>query len=284
VVFSKEKSATLYNDRIELKYKGSLKNFPYEYPTIEMVLVNGGKFMMGSLSGGNSDNKSVHEVNLNGFYIDQYEVTYAEFDKFVKDTKYITDAEREGWSYIINKKGELEKKENVNWRHNSLGEVITLADFNNPVYHVTWNDANTYAHWAGKRLPTEAEWEYAAKGGPMTNDYIYSAGNKLNDVGWFNGNSKGRTNKTGSKLKNELSIYDMSGNVAEWCQDWYDSDYYIAHIKDNPKGPDSGERKVVRGGSFQDEEQTCTVYSRESHTIGFRSPKIGFRCVLDKNY
>jgi formylglycine-generating enzyme len=76
----------------------------------------------------------------------------------------------------------------------------------------------------------------------------------------------------------------MSGNVSEWCQDWYDANYYIANREDNPKGPDTGKHKVVRGGSFADDEQACTVYTRESKEIGFRSPKIGFRCVLDKNY
>jgi formylglycine-generating enzyme required for sulfatase activity len=283
VIFSKDKSAAVYSDKCELKYKGSVKSEPFIYPSDEMVLVYGGIFIMGNPNSLNPDNKTAHEVTINDFYIDKHEVTYAEFKQFIDKTGYTTEAERDGWSYIINRKGELEKMEDVSWRRNSAGELITLSDYENPVYHVTWNDANAYAQWMGKRLPTEAEWEYAARGGQRTSGYEFSGSKKASDVACFKSNSNNKPCKVANKPRNELSLFDMSGNVSEWCLDWYDQNYYSTGIKDNPLGPDKGEKKIIRGGSWFDNEQACSVYSRAFGERGYRSPTIGFRCVLDKS-
>lgn len=280
VVFDSKKSATIYNDKTQTKLRESVKNTYFSFPDENMVLVHGGSYMMGSMDDEKNDNK-LHEVNINNFYIDKYEVTYDEFKTFIDETGYITDAERDGWSYIFTKKYEPEKKDNINWKFNVTGEKPTLSECNNPVVHITWNDAMAYAKWAGKRLPTEAEWEYASKGGGFSKNYDYSGSKKASDVAWYRNNSDRITHKAGQKLKNEINIYDMTGNVSEWCFDWYDENYYSNSPDENPQGPQTGDNKVVRGGSWFDKDEECTVYNRQSRLPGYRSSNIGFRCVIN---
>jgi len=280
VIFNKDKSASIFENKTHTKYRGNLKITEYSFPDENMVLVHGGSFKMGSDEDEKPDNK-IHTVVINDFYIDKYEVTYSEFQKFIEETKYITDAERDGWSYIFNKKGEVERMDNINWKHNVNGELLTSTEYNNPVVHVTWNDAVAYARWAGKRLPYEAEWEYAARGGGSSNNFEFSGSKKASDVGWYKNNSDKRIHKVGQKVKNELNIYDMTGNAAEWCQDWYDENYYVNSPGENPEGPEAGEIKVIRGGSWIDTDKECTVFNRQSVKNGERSARIGFRCVMD---
>ena len=280
VVFNKDKSASISENKTQTKYRGNVKTTLYSFPDENMVLVHGGSYEMGSMDDEKQDNK-IHTIVLNDFYIDKYEVTYNEFQKFIEETQYITDAERDGWSYIFNKKGEAEKKDNIHWKHNVNGELLAPSDYNHPVIHVTWNDAVAYANWAGKRLPTEAEWEYAARGGGFSNNFDYSGSKRASDVGWYKNNSDKLTHKASQKIKNELNIYDMTGNVAEWCHDWYDENYYVNSPGENPEGPESGENKVIRGGSWMDSDKECTVYNRQSAKNGYRSSRIGFRCVMD---
>lgn len=280
VIFNKDKSATVFENKTQTKYRGNVKTTMYSFPDENMVLVHGGTFEMGSSADEKQDNET-HSVTLGDFYIDKYEVTVSEFGKFIEETHYITDAERDGWSYIFNKKGELEKKDNINWKYNVNGELLASSDYNHPVVHITWNDAVAYAEWAGKRLPTEAEWEYAARGNGFSNNFDYSGSKKPSDVGWYKNNSDKLTHKVGQKIKNELGIYDMTGNVAEWCHDWYDAKYYVNSPGKNPEGPGEGENKVIRGGSWKDTDKDCTNYNRQSAKNGYRSANIGFRCVMD---
>lgn len=279
VVFDENKSATIFEDKTQTKYRGNLKTTLYSFPDENMILVHGGSYEMGSSEDESQDNQP-HTITLNDFYIDQYEVTVAAFKKFIEDTKYITDAERDGWSYIFDKKGELEKMENINWKHDVNGVLRPTADFNHPVIHITWNDAEAYANWIGKRLPTEAEWEYASRGGGYSNATEFSGSKKASDVGWYKNNADKLSHKVGQKIKNELNIYDMTGNASEWCYDWYDENYYVSSPAENPQGAEEETIKVIRGGSWKDGDEDCTVYKRQSVKKGYRSAHIGFRCAM----
>ncbi|MFM7401551.1 MAG: SUMF1/EgtB/PvdO family nonheme iron enzyme, partial [Bacteroidota bacterium] len=186
-----------------------------------MVLIPGGTFNMGS-ENGDSDEKPVHRVTLNDFYLGKYEVTVAEFRVFVNDTGFKTDAEK-GDGSTIYESGSWNKKSGINWRNDTEGKT---AQDNHPVIHVSWNDAKAYCDWLSKkssknyRLPTEAEWEYGAKGGKQSQGYEYAGSNNVGDVGWHNSNSGNKTHPVGEKRPNELGLYDMTGNVWEWCSDW----------------------------------------------------------------
>ncbi len=281
VKFDKQKYAIVYKDKTETHFKGSVKTSYFSVPDEKMVVVHGGLFQMGSAEEDLPDNKA-HVVKVADFYIDKYEVTYKDFEEFVNERKYLTDAERDGWSIIFNDKGEEVRTKDINWRHNSRGEKVSLSEEDNPVIHVTWNDANAYAEWAGKRLPTEAEWEFAYRGGNSSKDFKFSGSKKASDVGWYKKNAGKLPHNVGKKMENEISIYDMTGNVAEWCSDWYDKDYYNNSPKENPKGPKDGQRRVIRGGSWMDDDDVCSFVRRNSVENGFRSTTIGFRCVMDK--
>jgi len=260
----------------------------------EMVLIPAGEFQMGS-SNGLPDEKPVHTVLLDAFYMDKYEVTNAQYRQFVKETGH---KEPEGW-YLINSPihkgyvcGELHRGFKPWSDKNFNGD-------NQPVICVDWEDAKAYAEWAGKRLPTAAEWEKAARGGMVGKDYVWGddrnpskgAGN-LADLSaktvytcldFFPGYDDGYiyTAPVGKFDPNGYGLYDMAGNVNEWCSDWYNSDYYSKIIDKNPKGPESGENRVVRGGAW------CSFpsYAR----VGFRwdlppndtYDSQGFRCVSD---
>jgi formylglycine-generating enzyme required for sulfatase activity len=217
-----------------------------------MVLVEGGTFEMGSKNG-NSDERLVHQVSVSSFFFDKYEVTVGQYRQFCTSTgRSMPSAPIWGWQE------------------------------NHPIVNVTWEDAAAYAQWAGKRLPTEAEWEYAARGGRLSKGYTYSGGNDLGAVAWYDGNSGKQTHPVGERVPNELGLYDMSGNAWEWCADWYDKNYYyLISPKQDPKGPSSGYFRAVRGGSWSNLGSDCRLTSRGGDYPSFRYDYFGFRCAQD---
>lgn len=259
-----------------------------------MVFIKGGTFLMGT-SDGMTFEGPVHEVAVDSFWMDEHEVTIDEFAKFVAATGYQTDAEKFGWSGVLNlKKGEWEKVDRVDWR-NPDGPA-SEPNTQEPVCQVSWRDAASYARWAGKRLPTEAEWEYAARGGLVGKKYAW--GDELRPGGkpvanWWQGNFPDQnTNEDGfigrapirSFPPNGYGLYDMAGNVWEWCADWYAEDYYLHPTRDNPNGPASGSERVIRGGSWMCAENFCTNYrvaARSHATPDSGLNNLGFRCVRD---
>jgi formylglycine-generating enzyme required for sulfatase activity len=219
-----------------------------------MIAIAGGSFTMGSNSG-ESDEKPTHTVTVSSFSMGKYEITVAEYKAFCTAAgRTMPDAPSWGW----------------NDKH--------------PIVNVNFNDANAYCNWLSEttgqnyRLPTEAEWEYAARGGQKSNGYTYSGGNDLEEVGWSSDNAGGQTQAVGRKSPNELGLYDMSGNVWEWCKDWYGT--YAADAQTNPRGPSSGIDRVLRGGSWYYAAAYCRVAFRTYYSPEYRNYRYGFRVVL----
>ena len=217
-----------------------------------MVAVEGGTFTMGATSeqgsDAYSDDRPTHSVTLSDFAIGETEVT------------------QELWKAVMGSNPSL------------------LSGTNLPVEKVSWNDCQTFIsklnNLTGKnfRLPTEAEWEYAARGGQKSQGYKYAGSNTLGDVAWYYDNSDSNTHPVKQKQANELGLYDMSGNVFEWCQDWYDS--YSSSAQTNPTGSTSGSDRVYRGGSLSCEAGICRVSYRNSHTPAYYSSDLGLRLAL----
>ncbi|MCF8366469.1 MAG: formylglycine-generating enzyme family protein [Bacteroidales bacterium] len=257
---------------------------------IEMMFVKGGTFTMGCTSEQSDcdgNEKPTHQVTLSDFYIGKYEVTVAQFKNFIDETSYSTDADKDGGSYFWTGSG-WTKKSGVNWKSDATGTTRPQSEYNHPVIHVSWNDAIEYCKWLNRktgknyRLPTEAEWEYAARDGVQTNGHssLYAGSNNIDEVAWYDGNSGSKTHPVGKKKPNELGLYDMTGNVWEWCSDWYGSDYYKNSSRNNPQGPSSGSYRVLRGGSWYGNARRCRVANRYNHHPDIRNINYGFRLVL----
>jgi formylglycine-generating enzyme required for sulfatase activity len=228
----------------------------------DMVFVKGGTFTMGYTSEQGRDyydnEKPAHQVTVGDFYIGKYPVT------------------QEQWKMVMGSY--------------PVGLHNTGCD-DCPVEKVSWDYVQEFIKklnaQSGKtyRLPTEAEWEYACRGGLQSAHYKYSGSNNIDEVAWYNGNyktgkhgSQGTTHPVGTKKSNELGIYDMTGNVWEWCNDWYDRDYYSSSPTDNPQGASSGSYHVLRGGGWAEYAQYCrTTYRSSSDRRGISN---GFRLVL----
>lgn len=244
-----------------------------------MITVKGGTFTMGNDADKAKDNPT-HQVTVSDFNIGKYEITNKEYLNFLSESSTNLPKVRE---WISNK---IETRRinfiNENWE-------ITKGFENHPAIGITWLGAEAYCTWlsqkTGKsyRLPTEAEWEFAARGGNKASEnYEYSGSNNLSEVAWYKENSK-NTYSVGRKKANVLGIYDMSGNVWEWCSDWYGKDYYKTQMKggvQNPKGESRGIFKVARGGSFNENENNCTVSHRAFHPATRQAKDCGFRVVL----
>ncbi len=262
----------------------------------DMVLIPAGEFMMGASPGMVHQHETPqHRVFLDAFYIDKFPVTNMQFQKFVDSTGYVTDAEKRGWSNAPEEKRADQIKANgANWRHPRGPESDIKDIMNHPVVHVSWNDAHAYAKWANKRLPTEAEWEKAARG---TDGRKYPWGDGEPDgtrcnyadrntaFGWRDSSVDDGYEYTSpvgryENGKSPYGIYDMAGNVWEWCSDWYDKDYFSKSPKDNPKGPANGQHRVIRGGgSWHDGADYMRSTNRGPRQPAFVSSDQGFRCA-----
>ncbi len=254
---------------------------PAAYIEPKMVHVDGGQFRMG-------DNRRTdeveempeHIVNVSSFSIAKYEVTVAEFRKFMNSHTYKTDAEKDGLSWVWDGKSLILSKFGVTWECDVLGNKRVHQE-DHPVMHVSRNDAMAYCAWLSKqtgknyRLPTEAEWEYAAKGGPHQDTFQYSGGSNMDSLGWYAYNSGLVEHKGGLKKPNRLGIYDMSGNMWEWCSDWFGM--YIAGEQTDPKGPATGEDGVLRGGAWRYFPIRTRCTARRQCLAGFNGCGIGFR-------
>ena len=258
--------------------------FPQSFVAPIMVSVEGGSFQMGSAKG-NLDEQPVHKVTLNSFWIGKYEVTNGEFKKFVDATGYLTDAEQTD-TYRTQHGIPPRNANNGNWRKYLSGSKLSEADSNKPVQNVSWNDAVAYCGWLSKmtgknfRLPTEAEWEYAARGGSKSKGYKYIGGNVLDQVAWYRSNSDQKVHAGGLKSPNELGLYDMAGNVREWCGDFYGPYYYKESPEENPAGPPAGTNRVMRGGSFANSENFLRATYRNGELPYNSAPGIGFRLLI----
>jgi serine/threonine-protein kinase len=259
-----------------------------------LVYIPAGKFLMGSDNNDDTaaaDGKPQHTVSLDAFWIDQIEITNAMFAQFVQATSYKTDAEKDGWAYISSG-GSWPKTNGADWRHPNGPESNLNGLENYPVVLVSWNDAQAYCTWAERRLPTEAEWEYAARGGLDGKPYpwgdtFYGAAANFCDANcvmdWKSTNDNdGYTNTSpvGNYAPNGYRLYDMAGNVNEWVKDWYDKSYYSSSPAENPQGPTSGESRVLRGGSWIVSAYGLRVFSRGSDAPSNRNDLNGFRCSL----
>lgn len=275
-----------------------------------MAYIPAGTYMMGS-EDGSSEEKPMHEVYIKAFFLDTCEVTVAQFREFVHRTNYVTDAEKKVWSYIWSGRKEendqlWKEMKYINWRYDAEGKLISEDKMNCPVIHVSWNDAKAFALWKGNRLPTEAEWEYAARCG--SKGYIYSWGNG-DPVGKKGGNIADRffrrvtginlvrniwedyddgfafTAPVGSFKPNEFGLYDMTGNVLEWCEDWYGEQYYEECYKhgivSDPRGPSSDSLRVLRGGSWFNYPNGLRCANRGRNYPTSRFANVGFRCARD---
>jgi formylglycine-generating enzyme required for sulfatase activity/tRNA A-37 threonylcarbamoyl transferase component Bud32 len=250
----------------------------------ELVYIPAGEFMMGSPDKeGDSNEHPRHKVYLDGYYIGKYEVTNAQFKRFIDSTGYVTDAERKGEGYgLMSKDGsELGWVEGLDWRSPRYpGDSIDkMMDY--PVTQISWNDAKAYADWAGLRLPTEAQWEKAARGGTNTR-YWWVGGASHDYANCYGTGGKDQWDKTcpvGSFPANGYGLYDTAGNVCEWCSDWYGKAYYGKNYVRNPKGPSQAESRVVRGGSWLNSPASMRSACRIKRTPGYSSVDIGFRCA-----
>ncbi len=248
------------------------------------VLIKGGTFSMGSQRG-DEDEEPVHQISISGFLMDTYEVTNDRYAKFLNS---IPENER----YKIPSYIDLSKKDNgIELRIKPF--IVKTGLNSHPVVYVSWYGAKAFAKWANKRLPTEAEWEFAASGGSRM---IYSWGSVFNknilncmkldnDIylnSMFNFFGGRGTIPVGMFIPNINKLYDMSGNVWEWCEDWYHPKYYHQSPPRNPRGPVSGDQKILRGGSWSLwDAKNFRCAERFFSKPNYMSYNVGFRCVKD---
>lgn len=279
-----------------------------------MVLLDGGSFLMGANDkvGFPEDGEGpVREVKISPFYIDRHTVSNARFNEFIEATGYRTESERFGWSFvfqnfvpkIVKKRGKARKVPGLDWwlgvegacwyRPEGPGSNIkSRMDY--PAVHISWSDAAAYCEWARKRLPTEAEWEYAARGGLVQKRYAWGddltpGGKHMCNIwqGKFPDEDTADDGYAGTSPVNAFpangyGLYDMAGNVWEWCADWFSPSHGSRDDAPNPTGPAAGSAKVMRGGSHLCHRSYCNRYrvaARTANTPDSATTNLGFRCV-----
>ena len=254
----------------------SVKQKPVPIDLTRFVLVEGGTFSMGSGTGIEAHEKPEHQVSVHTIYVGKTEVTFDEYDRYCDSTKQ-------------------SKPDDMKWGRGHRPAIV-----------VSWLDAVSYCNWLSKqdrlqpcymingkevtwldtangyRLPTEAEWEYAARGGSKSKKTIYAGAEKPDDAAWYNINSGEKTQPVSQKTSNELGLYDMNGNVWEWVWDIYDGTYYQKSPMENPAGPAIGDYRVMRGGAWYNNVSYITVSTRQYHTPDFKQNSLGFRVVRNK--
>jgi formylglycine-generating enzyme required for sulfatase activity len=308
---SLQRAAHLQETRLESAQRPRVKAHSQE----GMILLDGGRFLMGTEHiGFPADGEGpVREVTLDGFLMDSEPVRNWQFQEFVESTSYQTEAERFGWSFVF--RGHIPperfaevvdqsvpglswwcKVNGADWKHpegpdSSIGG---RPDF--PLVHVSWNDAAAYCAWAGKRLPTEAEWEYAARGG--LDQKLYPWGDDLTPGGkhlcniWQGEFPEHDTGEDGFTAAgpatafppNAYGLYGITGNVWEWCADWFHPTWHITASPFQPMGPKHGTVKLMKGGSYLCHHSYCNRYrvaARTANTPDSSTTNIGFRCVAD---
>ncbi len=225
-----------------------------------MVYIPSGEFIMGKDSKDETDYSPAHKVKIKGFYMDIHEVTNAEYLKFCEATDRNLP---EFWGIDKYKSGE------------------NYPDC--PVIGVNYSDAKAYAEWVGKRLPTEAEWEYAARGGLAGE--TFPTGSDVEDypAELWNGDDTRRLFPVMKRKPNGYGLYDMAGSVREWVLDYYQYEFYKNSPSDNPQGPEKGKFRVTRGGGWKSGKMCKTVYGRSAIPSGWVDICVGFRCVKDAN-
>ncbi len=284
--------------------------------TGEMIRLDGGPFWMGTedSEGFPADGEGpIREVTVDPFYMDRYPVTNAQFLEFANSTGYRSESERYGWSFVFQthippeRYNELVdqrapgvrwwcKVNGASWR-NPEGPDSSIANrLNHPVVHMSWNDAIAYCEWAGKRLPTEAEWEYAARGGLEQKKYPW--GDELTPDGqhlcnvWQGEFPNVDTAEDGYSAPapvdafppNGYGLYVITGNAWEWCNDWFHPSHHLTATRTNPVGPATGTQRLMKGGSYLCHRSYCNRYrvaARTSNTIDSATTNISFRCVRD---
>ncbi len=253
---------------------------------METVLLNGGTFLMGSPNGtGEIDEHPQHSVTVSSFRISKYEITNQQYADFLNDINADSNGSNDehGWLDMTSNDCQIS--------YDGSHFVVDAGKENYPVIDVSWYGAKAFCEYYGGRLPTEAEWEFAARGGNNSNDYIYSGSNNIDDVAWYWNNSTNLENPLnqnkgthiiGRKNPNELGLYDMSGNVMEWCNDLYDSNYYHNSPSNNPQGPSVGTYRVCRGGSWGSYANNIRVTTRFNYCCDiYSSYNLGFRPVFN---
>ncbi len=285
----------------------AMLSYVFTFAQQDMILVEGGKFMMGRNSSVDKvsgvEFKSElprHKVIVNSFYIGKYEVTVKEYKEFVNETGHPMPSPPDSAWFAEHPDTKmfypLSKTQWWGWKDNY------------PIHNINWFDAVKYCNWKSKkeglqevykfvsksevkwdltangyRLPTEAEWEYAARGGNKSKGYIYAGSNKPDEVAWYDvtSNLKGPA-QVGTKKPNELGIYDMSGNVWEWCNDYYSASYYQRSPEKNPQGPEENIYRALRSGGWHYREELARIADRDGPEAGLSDFNYGFRLAKNK--
>jgi len=255
---------------------------------LKMISIAPGTFNMGAplTEEGRGAGETLHKVTLSkSYWLGEYDVTVGQFAAFVNATHYLTQAERSDGIYVLAGTGSLwEKRPGTSWRNPNL-----KLDDNYPVVGVSWHDAQAYCGWLSERerivgrlplgyiytLPTEAQWEYACRAGTRT-----TYADNLDDICWYGDNSGGTTHPVGQKKPNRWGLFDMQGNVLQWCLDWY-GNYSLADITD-PLGPTKGILRVDRGGSWFTSAMGCRAACRLGNYPATRASNHGFRVALSQ--